>query len=414
MNLTILVTPLKMLTSIICIVCVLHLFQCLEFGNQHGLSKLFPPSSQEHLSTNSSPERSSQSRSYSSSPIHNLHPVSAPNVHTNTDKTIAQLRSPNLRDPFQYLPRSRSMETAPPSNTLERGGHKLSSISHDQMVVGHSPLSCSLSHVSSCSEESDQESQDGGMDDDSKCPLARFDTMSELQSNSSVSTVTSSDPPEINPYPPVDGYCYYTDVELASPKSQMGPHSGRQSSTQSSSPRSSPSPSLSESNQLTTQATIEGDDHKLFLLPNSPWPAAKRGGVASAISKFENLRGRTSTLDRYTLTYDSESIDSSNTLEGIPVRPSDLQFVPADGKYIEVVIRISLEFPRKSRHNYEYIGKKNLNWCLIDEIQTQGTLHMLFMYHCDFTNWLNFISFEMLTFSNIIMINIYFILVFDI
>ncbi len=273
-----------------------------------------------------------------------MHPVSAPDVtHTTSDKNlnIVQLRSPNLRDPYQYLPRSRSMETAPPSN---QDRHKLTSVSHDQMMIAPSPLSCSLSHVSSCSEESEHTlGSQGSMDSEKAAPLARFDTMSELQSGSSVSTVaSSSDKSDTRPpYPPVDGYCYYTDVELASPKSQMGPHSGRH--TPSASPSPSPSPSEQSANQITTTADIEPNpvttDSTQFLLPNSPWPAATRGGVASAIQRFENMRNRTSTQDRYTLTYDAESIDSSTTLEGIPVRPSDLQFVPADGKIWVAILK---------------------------------------------------------------------------
>ncbi|XP_072046452.1 uncharacterized protein [Amphiura filiformis] len=312
--------------------------KCLEFGKEHGLSKLYPPSSKDRLSRDSSLDRSSSSHSYSSTPVHVMHPVSAPDVHqTMSDKNlnIVQVRSPNLRDPYQYLPRSRSMETAPPSNTQER--HKLTSMSHDQMMIAPSPLSCSLSHVSSCSEESEHCSQGSG-ESEKAAPLARFDTMSELQSGSSHSTVaSSSDIDSRPPYPPVDGYCYYTDVELASPKSQMGPHGNRY--TPSASPSPSPSPSETSANQITTTAEIEPNIASMegstqFLLPNSPWPAATRGGVASAIQRFENMRTRASTQDRYTLTYDAESIDSSTTLEGLPIRPSDLpsdlQFVPAD------------------------------------------------------------------------------------
>ena len=148
-------------------------------------------------------------------------------------------------------------------------------------------------------------------------PLARFDTMSEMGSVSSFQSVPLAPIRSQPVFRNSDGYCYYVDEDLKSPVTSFQLHSkfegGRNSSA---------------NNQIVTTAFIEPKPVRTGS-NSSDQLKLQRDGSTKFLDRFGNIKGRTSTSDRYTLTYDSGSQNSVNK-EGA-VRPEQLVFVGTNG-----------------------------------------------------------------------------------
>ncbi|XP_071792184.1 diacylglycerol lipase-alpha-like isoform X1 [Asterias amurensis] len=150
---------------------------------------------------------------------------------------------------------------------------------------------------------------------DGKAPLARFDTMSEIGSMSSFQSVPMEPIRSQLSFRVRDGYCYYVNEDVKTPVSPF------QLQTKF-------DESLEPNNRIVTTALIEPKPVRTGLNATEQLKL-HRDGSTKLLDRYGNIKGRTSTNDRYTLTYDSGSQNSVNK-EGA-VRPEQLVFIGTNG-----------------------------------------------------------------------------------
>ena len=112
-----------------------------------------------------------------------------------------------------------------------------------------------------------------------------------------------------------DGYCYYVNEDVKTPVSPF------QLQTKF-------DESLDPNNRIVTTAFIEPKPVRTGLNATEQLKL-HRDGSTKLLDRYGNIKGRTSTNDRYTLTYDSGSQNSVNK-EGA-VRPEQLVFIGTNG-----------------------------------------------------------------------------------
>ncbi|XP_022093970.1 sn1-specific diacylglycerol lipase alpha-like isoform X2 [Acanthaster planci] len=148
---------------------------------------------------------------------------------------------------------------------------------------------------------------------DGRAPLARFDTMSEVGSVSSFHSATVEEVKPQQTHRMHDGYCYYVDEDLKSPVNSFQLH-----------PRIDNSPNSNTNNQIVTTAFVEPKPDRTST-SLSDKVLLHRDGSTKVMDRYGNLKGRTSTNDRYRLTYDSGSQSSVN--KDPTVRPEQLSLI---------------------------------------------------------------------------------------
>ncbi|XP_038072401.1 diacylglycerol lipase-alpha-like isoform X2 [Patiria miniata] len=155
-----------------------------------------------------------------------------------------------------------------------------------------------------------------------RAPLARFDTMSEMGSMSSFqSAITLEEPKPQQTHRMYDGYCYYVDEDLKSPVNAYQLH-----------PKFDDSLNSNSSNQIVTTAFVEPKPDRTSASLSDKF-MLHRDGSTKVMDRYGNVKGRTSTNDRYRLTYDSGSQSSVN--KDVPARPEQLSFVDKNGSSYE-------------------------------------------------------------------------------
>ncbi|XP_072164751.1 diacylglycerol lipase-alpha-like [Diadema setosum] len=305
--------------------------KCLEYGKRHGLPKRFSqvgrtpmhddPQDQDHL--HPAPVQTPSSSSSQSSYLQ-MKPVKKKKEKSGGAAVHFQ-DSPTKSSPSTKS--WRSGVKAPESNNNQRPFTELVSAEDEQLPF--LPHSTATQNIPDDAIRTSRRSSDShvpkisilqGLNCPSEqgserlAPLASSESFTDCESpRSSISSMSFSSVLNRFQNPSSareEGYCYYVENE-----SQPAANNGMADSEED----------LTKQNTVTTTATIESSpsnhvDHDASpTRPPStligPW-SLFRGGNGQVIDEEGNVKGRTSTSDRYTLTYDGMDLDPATGSEG--------------------------------------------------------------------------------------------------